>query len=84
VNNIALFHKQFFCFGAYCFDQRFGEELFAVELRNALVKINACWMLSVMVGEESVVDAQGRPGIAAQRYHVAARERVCKRSGSQE
>lgn len=42
VYDVALFHEQLFCFGAYCFDEWFGEELFAVELRDALVQVNAC------------------------------------------
>lgn len=43
VDDIALFHEQFLCFGAYCFDQRLGQELFAVQLFNALVEVNARW-----------------------------------------
>lgn len=30
VYNIALFHEQLFCFGAYCLDKWFGEKLFSI------------------------------------------------------
>lgn len=85
VYDVALFHEQLFCFGAYCFDEWFGEELFAVELRDALVQVNACLeVLARTMEVRKLMSVPGRPGIAAHRYHVAETSESCKRSGSED
>lgn len=68
VDDIALFHEQFLCFGAYRLNQRFGQELLAIKLFDALVEIDARWNTvshtrSIVRNKRHIV--QGRPGIAA-------------------
>lgn len=41
VDHITLLHEQFFRLGAYRLDEWLGEELFAVELFDALVQVDA-------------------------------------------
>lgn len=65
VDDIALFHEQFFCFGAYCFDQWFSEELLSVKLFDTLVEVDTrCDVLEEH--RRQYKDVHGRPGIAAQ------------------
>lgn len=55
VNDIALFHKQLFGFGTYCLDQRLGQQLFAIQLFNALIEVDTRWQelaLSPALSEE--------------------------------
>jgi hypothetical protein len=52
VHDIALFHQQLFCFGTDGFNDRVGEEFFAVKTVDAFVEIYAGW---VLVSMESVV-----------------------------
>lgn len=52
VHDIALLHQQLFRFGAYCFNDRVGEEFLAVEAGDALVEVDAgrqtrhCYVMS--------------------------------------
>ena len=39
VHNITLLHKEFFGFGAYCFDDRLGQQLLFRQPRYALIKV---------------------------------------------
>jgi hypothetical protein len=43
MHDITLHHKELLCFGTYCFDDRVGEELFAIETGNAGVEIDRCY-----------------------------------------
>ena len=40
VDDIALAHEQLLCLGAYRFNDRFGQELFLIQARDALVQID--------------------------------------------
>lgn len=41
MHNIALFHQQLFRFGAYCLDDGVGEQLLAIQARDAFVQVDA-------------------------------------------
>jgi len=49
VDDIALFHEQLLGLGAYCFDDRVGEEFFLVEPGDAFVEVDTGWRFTASV-----------------------------------
>lgn len=74
MHDIALLHQQLFRFGAYCFNDRVGEEFLAVEAGDALVEVDAgcmipsVWAMVIRAARLCAVPGvwivPGRPGIA--------------------
>ena len=67
VHDIALLHQQLFRFGAYRFDDRVGEQFFAVETGDALIEVDAGWTIVSVCAVRLCAVPQfipGRPGIS--------------------
>lgn len=44
MHDVALLHEELFGLGAYCLNNRLGQEVLLVECLYALIEINRCWV----------------------------------------
>lgn len=69
MHDIALLHKKLFRLGAYCFDDRLGEQFFLIEAADALVEVDRSCRVEcdqLDAGPCGAWHSHGRPGMAGE------------------